>query len=174
MLETVVAEKMLPTSRPPSSPAVPATPSVARSSTLSANQRLRGLLSRGASTPQSSAPPREAPLPPVPSTSDGQASAEPPALTPLERGSSSSGLYQVGNAGSVGSSSISLASSAPPEENKSSTSSGGFRQVVVQSPSSTGLSSLRTTSSLAAAPNDQSSSGTASSPTPPPTMESGS
>ncbi|KAF6763954.1 retrograde transporter [Ephemerocybe angulata] len=107
MLETVVAEQPLP--RPPGSP-VPQTPSLARSSTMSANQRLRGLLSRSSTLP----PSNSTQTPPIPPPSEKQ----PPVLSPSSGSggsgfSASNGPITLGTLGSISASTLSLAASSP-------------------------------------------------------------
>ncbi|TEB26582.1 Vps54-domain-containing protein [Coprinellus micaceus] len=117
MLETVVAEKLLPGSRPPPapSPMVPQTPM--RSNTLRANERLRGLLSGRASSFIERALPNPNPGQPTPSIPqpDSQRSPQPPALSPGPDSSgvngSSNGLITLGSSSSIAASSVSLAAS---------------------------------------------------------------
>ena len=109
MLETVVAEKLLPGSRPPPgpSPTVPQTPM--RSNTLRANERLRGLLSGRASSFMERALPNpnhgQSPIPPIPQP-DGRRPPQPPVLSP---NGSSNGLITLGSSSSIGASTVSLA-----------------------------------------------------------------
>lgn len=121
MLETVVAEKMLP--RPAGAQQVPQTP--LRANTLTANQRLKGLLSgRGSSFMDKNLPqPSRTPTPPVPPPADTK--AQPPAMS--LGNSSSNGPSVLGIDGSVSGSSASLIMSPPIE-----TAGGpgrGFRQL---------------------------------------------
>ena len=121
MLETVVAEKMLP--RPAGAQQVPQTP--LRANTLTANQRLKGLLSGRASSfmdknlPQ----PSRTPTPPVPPPADTK--AQPPAMS--LGNSSMNGSSVLGIGGSVSGSSVSLIMSPPIET--AGGPGGGFRQL---------------------------------------------
>lgn len=119
MLETVVAEKMLP--RPAGTP-VPQTP--LRANTLTANQRLKGLLSgKGASFLDKSLPqPSRTPTPPVPPPADTK--FRPPS-TSLGNGSTN-GPSALSQDGSMISRSPASPSPAPID---TASGLGGFRQL---------------------------------------------
>lgn len=128
MLETVVAEKLLPGSRPPPavSPTVPQTPM--RSNTLGTGERLRGLLSGRNSSFMDRALPNpnagRAATPPI-SQGDGSRSPQPLALSPIPGSSGSIGFSngQIGlgsQPSSIGASTVSLAGSALTEESSAS------------------------------------------------------
>ncbi|KAF8163542.1 hypothetical protein B0H34DRAFT_652127, partial [Crassisporium funariophilum] len=122
MLETVVADKTYPRSNAPAGPSTPSAPT--RSNTLSANQRLKGLLSGRGSNPDKALPlPARTPSPPpVPPSAD----------KPLSPGPTRANSVYSGNMGydqSMSGSVLSLSMSVSPPIQEATATGSGFKQV---------------------------------------------